>query len=577
MDRHFWKAGLCLLFLLVFAIGAQARDWHISQFRDTILVDEDGSFTVNEHITLSFAGQYNGIHRFIPTEYKGDYGSNYTLLIDVISVTDESGSALKYESSWKNGLRDLKIYIPGAEDTTKTVIVRYKVKNGIRYFPDHDELYWNITGNQWPVPIDAASAIVVLPKGVSGLKARGFTGGYGSRAEDLTINVSGNTVSAEINNPLSIREGMTLVAVADKGGLSEPNVLTRMFWFVRSNLILLLPLVTFLIMGGLWFTKGRDPDPGVSVAPMYEPPKDLSPAEAGTLVDDSVDPRDITSTLVDLAVRGYLKIEDKSEKILIFNRHDYLFHSLKNRGDWNKLASHERTLLEHMFAGGEDAVLLSSLKNRFYTAIPTIKSDILSQLKAKNLYSVDPDSAKAYAIVGVIATAVVFIVPEAMGWADLFQAPVMAVIAVILALTIAFFFAHYMPARTIKGARTRVAVLGFQEFMNRVDGERLRTMPSDTFEKYLPFAMALGVEERWARAFEGLIQQPPSWYTGAQPGMFHPLLFTNAMSTFTSTAHSTFVSAPRNSASSSGWGGGGGFGGGGFSGGGFGGGGGSAF
>ena len=131
-----------------------------------------------------------------------------------------------------------------------------------------------------------------------------------------------------------------------------------------------------------------------------------------------------------------------------------------------------------------------------------------------------------------------------------------------------------MSAKTVKGGRTRIAVLGFQEFMNRVDADRLKRMPPDTFEKYLPYAMALGVEHRWAQAFAGIVQNPPTWYSS--PGGYHtfnPVFFTNSMHGLATDMHQTFVSAPRSSSSGSGFSGGGG----GFSGGGFGGGGGSAF
>jgi len=140
-----------------------------------------------------------------------------------------------------------------------------------------------------------------------------------------------------------------------------------------------------------------------------------------------------------------------------------------------------------------------------------------------------------------------------------------------------------MTAKTLKGARVQIAVLGFQEFMNRVDAERLRVMPPTTFEKYLPYAMALGVEHHWAQAFARIVKDPPSWYVGPGggyvPGMvFNPILFSSSMQSMTSDMHQVFISAPRASSTGSGFSGGGGFGGGGgFSGGGFGGGGGGAF
>jgi uncharacterized membrane protein len=130
----------------------------------------------------------------------------------------------------------------------------------------------------------------------------------------------------------------------------------------------------------------------------------------------------------------------------------------------------------------------------------------------------------------------------------------------------------------LKGGRTRIAVLGFQEFIHRVDEDRLRRMPPDTFEKFLPYAMAFGLEHTWAKKFAGIVRDPPSWYVspGAYPmGGFNPVFFSNSMHSMSSDMHQVFVSAPRASSTGSGWSGGGGSGG--FSGGGFGGGGGGAF
>src|SRR5262249_21503489 len=148
--------------------------------------------------------------------------------------------------------------------------------------------------------------------------------------------------------------------------------------FFGSNPIIFLPFVTLGAMAVVWWRWGRDPDPGLSVAPMYDPPKNISPAEAGTLIDDTIDPRDITSTLIDLAVRGYMKSEENDEKVSLFQRKDYIFPLLKPREEWKKLAPPEKVMLENIYAAGGTETRLSSLKNHFYTAIPLIRTDIMS-------------------------------------------------------------------------------------------------------------------------------------------------------------------------------------------------------
>jgi uncharacterized membrane protein len=310
---------------------------------------------------------------------------------------------------------------------------------------------------------------------------------------------------------------------------------------------------------------------------MYEPPEKMGPAEVGTLIDDSVDPRDVTSVLVDLAVRGYVKIVETQHKGFLSTTKDYEFHLLKDRSQWNDLTDYERAMLDNVFAGGE-MTLLSSLRNHFYTVLPMIKSEIMTALKAKGMYTVDPESAMGYWGMGIVVVALPYVIGQWLGLADFLNSIPIAIGAGIIALVIVIILGRLLTAKSLKGARTRVQILGFQEFMNRVDADRLKRMPPDTFEKFLPYAMALGVEHRWAKAFEGIIQNPPTWYQGYGPSpSFSTWYFVNSLGTMSQTASSTFVSAPRASSSGSGWGGGGGFSSGGFSGGGFGGGGGGAF
>lgn len=596
--------ALAVVFLCAVSHGtAAARDYRIADFQSTLSVSQDGTTAVTERITFVFIGEYHGVYRDIPIEYPGPHRSNYTLFLHVTGITDGEGNKLKYESKVTHGSRHLKIYIPGAVDTTRTVQISYQARNAIRWFEDHDELYWNVTGNDWAVPIDRASATISFPPAaVNNLHAQAFTGVYGSSARDASVEVEGNTVLIASRNPLSMREGLTADVYLNKGVLQEPSKLTQAIWFLRSNFVVLLPLWAFAVMFFFWYTKGRDPKPDMSVAPMYEPPAGLTPAECGALMGDEVHPRDITATLVDLAVKGYIKIEETESRVLLFTHRDYIFHLLKPREEWSGLASHERVMLNHLFSAAADAatgsspvgkaqasdarvaggavaktadiqVRLSSLRNQFYVAIPSMKSDIMSALKGKGMYSVDPSSAHGYVGLGILMTVGPFVLAHVLGVASVVDSPLLLVASAVVAVIIVFIFARIMTAKSLKGVRTKVQILGFQEFVNRVDADRLKRMPPDTFEKFLPFAMALGIENRWAKVFQGIVQNPPNWYVGPTPySGFNPIYFTNSMHTMSSDAHSTFVSAPRSSSSGSGWGGGGGS-----SGGGFGGGGGGAF
>ena len=570
---------LSLLLALAATASAQPRNWRVADFKDTISIAADGTALVSEKITLVFVGEWHGIHRTIPVEYPGPQGTNYTLFLNVLSVEDENGNKLKYDSSKSGAYRDLKIYIPGAVDTTRVVNIDYSVRNGVRFFDSYDEFYWNVTGNDWPVPIAHASAFVTLPENAAGgLRAQAFTGAYGSRQSEATAEVKGADVLFETTSPLSMRGGVTIDIYIPQGVLKPPSALTKLGWFLSSNPIVFLPLLTLAVMFALWYSVGRDPDPGVSVAPQYEPPKGMCPAEAGTLLDDTIHPRDITSTIVDLAVRGYIKIEEKVDTFLLFHHKDYLFHLLKPREQWaSDLTPHERVMLENIFLGGAET-RLSSLKNRFYTVIPIVRQDIMIALKSKGIYTLDPESANGYSIVAGVAIAILVVAVQVLGWMNLFYSIPLVIGSVLVSVLIWWLFARQMTAKTVAGARTRIAVLGFQEFMNRVDADRIKRMPPDTFERFLPYAMALGVEHHWAQAFDGIIKDPPTWYVSPNGYVaFSPLFFSSSMHSMASDMHQVFVSAPRASSRGSGFGGGGGFSGGGFSGGGFGGGGGGAF
>ena len=559
--------------LLACGLPAWGRSYRIANFNSTIHVDDDGTIRVQEQITFTFTGAYQGVYRVIPLDYPGRAGSNYTIFLKVDSVTDQSGDALKYEKSTSSGALKLKIYVQDAVNASRTVNIEYSVPNATRFFEDYDEFYWNVTGNDWPVPIEHASATVYFPSSADGkLRAQAFEGAYGTKVAARS-SVEAASTSFETNGALTIRGGLTLDVYIEKGVLRQPGGLTHFLWFVRSNSILFLPIWAFAVMFTLWWVKGRDPDPGISVAPMYEPPEKMGPAEVGTLIDGSVDPRDITSILVDMAVRGYIKIVETQHKGFLYNTKDYEFQLIKPRDQWGDLTDFERAMLDKVFEGGQ-TTLLSNLRNHFYTVLPMIKSEIMAALKAKGMYTVDPESAAGYWGLGFLLVALPFAAFQVMGVADFLVSVPMVIVCGLIAVAIIIIIGRQLTATSLKGARTIVQIQGFQEFMNRVDADRLKRMPPDTFEKFLPYAMALGVEHRWAKAFDGIVQNPPTWYQSSDGQLFNTYLFVNTLGSMTQTASSTFVSAPRASSSGSGWGGGGG---GGFSGGGFGGGGGGAF
>ena len=497
------------LLLLVAAPALAQRAMIIDRFDAAIEVTRDGSVRVEETIVPVFQGQWNGIYRTIPVEYRTPLGLNYTLRLTIESVTDDAGENLKYETDRERHNLKVKIWVPGARDTTKTVVLRYRAANALRFFDEYDELYWNVTGDEWEIPIKAAAAVVRLPEGVNGVRARAFTGGYGSRAQAATHTIEGNTVRFETTAGLSFREGLTAVVGWDPGAVERPTAVDRARELLLSNLPLLIPPFVFLGMWRLWWLRGRDPE-FAPVHTRYEPPDGLSPAELGTLVDGTPDMRDLTSTLVDLAVRGYLRIDATEDEGFfgLFSSKDYLFTLEKPRTEWQALKPHESALLAGMFSWNPenaDMVRLSALKNKFYKHLPGLREMLYKMLVERGYYTGRPDRVRTGYIFGGIAVGVIVGAAGAMFMTWLGMQPLSAIVAGVISALIVCAFGYYMPSRTIRGTREVEKVLGFQEFLSRVEGDRLERMAKtpEMFEKFLPYAMALGVEDRLGEGVRG--------------------------------------------------------------------------
>jgi uncharacterized membrane protein len=557
------------------------REQRLENFRSEAIVMPDGSIDVTENIQMHFfGGPWHGLYRSVPVEYVTPQGFNYSLFLTVKRITDASGRSLKFESSRERHYRKLKIYIPDADNSVQTISIEYTVSDALRFFDDHDELYWNVTGDEWDIPIQAASARIILPEGTTNIRANPFTGAYRSRAQDANVEIAGNGVEVHTREPLRLHEGLTIAVAFDKGFVHEPTPFDKVSLFLRGNWPLFLPILVFVGMFYLWWTKGRDPRLR-PIAAQYEPPDQLTPGEAGTLVDNSADMRDITASIVDLAVRGYITIEEHQKEGLMGLTHhkDYNFIVHKDRSEWSKLKPHEQALLEGLFTTGTvgESVSMSSLENHFYTNLPDIKNNIFGSLVTHGYYKRRPDSVRStYFGIGVISGILLVVVGLKIA-ASTGMAPPAFIIAGILTGAIICGFGWFMPAHTEQGARALEGVLGFEDFLVHVESDRFNKMikTPEMFEKFLPFAMALGVEKNWSKAFQGILKEPPNWYRGSSYGPnFYPMTFTNDLGYMTSRASSAMTSAPRSSGGS-GFSGGGGDGG--FSGGGFGGGGGGGF
>jgi uncharacterized membrane protein YgcG len=575
-------AGLALAgsALLPVSLAGQ-RSLEIERFDATLRVEESGWLDVREEILVRFTGSWNGIFRNIPVEYRTEQGFSFRLRLEDVSVTGEGGEPLEYWSSRERHYRQLKIRVPGASDATRKVVIHYRVPNGLRFQEEYDELYWNVTGDEWDMPILAASAMVHLPPSLSGIRTASWTGGYGSTENAASVERSGGALFFEVQRPLNFREGLTIAVAWNPGVVERPTTLDKIFAFFRANWLLLFPFVSLWMMWRLWANRGRDPA-RLAISPQYEPPDGMTPAEAGTLLDNRPDMRDLTAALVDLAVRGFLRIEEV-EPTGFFGRlagkTDYRLVPVRPREEWVGLRGHEVSLLTGVFGAGVGMpapVEMSELAHEFYRNLESIRSGIFRELVKRGYYAQRPDKVMgvyvgAALVVGVLGVVGGLFLAEALS-----LSPLTAVIAAVGTALPILGFGFFMPARTVKGARALERVLGFEEFLERVESDRYKRMITspDMFERFLPYAMAFGVEKKWAAAFEGMYTEPPDWYRGRWHGGFHPAYFVSSMGQMSSAASTAMASGPRSSGGS-GFGGGGG--GGGFSGGGFGGGGGGGW
>jgi uncharacterized membrane protein len=556
--------------------------WGIRDFHSDININEDSTFTVKETILADFTKAQNrhGIIRDLPIHYKDNNNQNLNLRFTLIGVTDEAGNPYEVATSYVGDDVEMKI---GSGDILvdgklRTYIISYRLARGINQFEDNQELYWNVTGNGWDTAIAKASATITLPKETDQklMKTICYTGfGYSKEQDCQARVIDGKTYQFSSNFLLPTSAGLTVVASFPKGTVNFPSPLTVFLWFILDNWGYLIPVFTFCYLYYLWYKHGRDPKATHSaIMPEYDIPDQLRPAEIGTLLDDRVDMQDITSTIIDLATRGYLKIiESKEKKMLWGETTSYeLEKTTPKNPDKDPLQGFETKIYNAIF-GSSEKISLGDLKYKFYKDIPGIKTAIYDSLINKKYYTSNPETARAsyFGCGGGLFFVTIFF----LGFLSDINLPLF--LGLLLSAPLIFIFGFFMPQRTQKGADTQIRILGLEEFIKTAETDRVKFYEKENiFEKILPYAIAFGIADRWAKACEGLYKTQPNWYQSSDPNMLHHFntyYFLHTLNSFNSSMTSNMVAAPRSSAS----GGHSGFGGGGFSGGGFGGGGGSSW
>jgi uncharacterized membrane protein len=570
----------CVVFCvsILLTASASAQDFTIKKYHSDITISQDSSFIVKEILDVEFHRMKHGIYREIPYKYADDFGKTVKTPLKVISVTDVLGKEWKYSVSKKGNLVYIRIGDPNKYlEGNQTYVITYEVENALLYFNDHDELYWNVTGNEWKAEIREVSAAVTLTSKdkSANLWAACYTGVRGSKSSECSFETSNNIGEFSARKRLNIGEGLTIAFGWDKGLVSPPSAWKKFLWFIdlRENWIFVMPFFSLIIMINIWRLKGRDPRVREAVTVRYEPPKynnlPLTPGEVGTLIDEKLDPRDITSTIVGLAVKGYIKIEESKTEGLIFDSTDFYLTKVKAPDD--NLSPFETILMSKIFTTEMPGRMVSDMKNQFYRDLDLLKKTLYGELVSKRYFLVSPEKIRS-----VYITAGIFIAVLCSFIFALLVSPGKAIVAGILAGLPVLAFSKAMPAKTQTGASVYMDILGFQEFMERAEKDQLERMrDKDLFSRFLPYAIALDVVDNWAKAFEGIYQEQPQWYSShAGLRTFSPYHFSRSINSATSSLASAMYSAPRSSGIS---GGGSGFGGGGSSGGGFGGGGGGSW
>jgi uncharacterized membrane protein YgcG len=575
---------LALAAVAVLLVGcATSATLYVETFHADLTLTAAGELEVVETLAVVFVTSHHGIERFIPVSYPTPVGTSVTIDLAAGPVTMDGASVpVKVYGSGRN--RVLRIGDPDTTITgTHVYRIAYAASRALVFHDNYLQLYWNITGTEWEIPIRQATATLSLPPDISPdlVSTTSYAGPWGSsgRGTPVTLDAAGRFLfSTGTLNPGS---GLTIDVSIPRSAmpLEPPTLAQNVARFLWDNKLALLPIATLVFMIVLWSRTGRDPRKG-TIAPAFEPPSDLGPGGAGVLVDDRMDLRDISAMVIGLAVSGHLSIrEDAPESDSLADKArawvggsggSYTF--VRGRRSPDELSAAERALYDAIFPTSETKETpLGSLENRFYKHLPTIRVRLFDDLIQKKLYAQNPERTRA-AYAGWGGSLVAAGVGLGFVTSSLYVA-----VALALSGLVVLAFSPIMPRKTRKGVAALVDVLGLAEYIHRAEVDRIEFTDApakspEQFEKLLPYAVALGLTSIWVRQFEGLLREPPQWYAGAPT--FNSTLFALSLGRLSAGMQNTFVSAPRTAPTGgrSAWSGrstfGGGFSGGGFGGGG---------
>lgn len=509
---------LSLIELICVTRPIYAAGESINSFNSDITINTDSSIIVTETIVYDFEdNQKHGIYRDIPLTSTN--GPNLT--IDIQNVSDEFGKKYQYTTSKESDNLSVKIgsaskYVSGI----KNYIIQYRVLGAMRFFTDHDELYWNVTGDEWLVEINKATASVTLPEStITDETTACYTGAKGSTDKNCTVSRNNEVINYTTSQSLSAGEGLTIVAgfptgYVDYTSLPKNKTITAKnssaFFMIAIWAILIGIEAIFVVLK--IFRKKQKPKPiipkelrGKPVVTEYQPPDKLTPIEVGTLLNRKVDITDISSVIIHLAIRGYLKIKYTVREIkLLPDIKDYELIKLKNGEDLTHPA--DKLLFDFLFSKGE-IVKLNELKKRqttFPKVVEKIKKETSQHLQNTGYFELKPTFSK-----------IIDIFPNKL---------------------------------TATGTTALFKILGFKEYLQLAEKDRLNALNApelkpEIFDKFLPYAMVLGVEEKWAAKFEGIYNTTPEWYQDSSNAVFTSHILTSNLNQFSKSFNNAFSSS----------------------------------
>lgn len=556
------------LLLLVLSATAGASE-RILSFHSEIRVMDDGWIEVTETIRVNAEGDRirRGIYRDQYTDYEDFLGNRYRSEIQPLAVLRNDQRESFHTIDIDRGIRTYfgrsdRYITPGEH----TYTYRYRANRLLGFFEEHDELYWQVTGFDWAFPIESASARVTLEftDRPEELEIEAYTGPYGARGTAYTSRQEAPGVAFfESSRPLSPVNGLTIVVGWPKGHVTEPTSAQKIGWLLRDNRNLIVAVAGYLLLLvyciPVWSRHGRDPEEGV-IFTRYVPPQGFSPASLRYIRQMYYDNKTMTAAVVNLGVKGYLRIDNSDGK--------HTLVKLDPGPDAPELAAGEHELYEELFAHSHYVALESENHERLGKAKAVHRKSLIQDYR--NNYFQTNAWMNLPAILIVILTAIAALIAG--------SGPTVPVIAtIVLSVATAVWFAILLKRPTLRGRKLLDDMLGFRDYLEvaEKDEMNLRNPPEKTpelFERYLPFALALGVDQAWGEKFASVLDAirgpdgsgySPVWYSGH----WSNASLSSTTSGLSSGLNSAIASSVTPPGSSSG-GGGGGFSGGGGGGGG---------